>query len=111
MCPQRESVPVLRENTPVDGIVYDVVGGLESPVPWAVVIVFVDGGRRLFSVLAKVERRIRINRPDDENARCKASRVPVQRKYFSLLCSSPQYVVWECFRQAILFSIRCSFVK
>jgi hypothetical protein len=44
VCPQRESIPVLRENTPVDGRVYDVVGGLESPVPWAVVIVFVDGG-------------------------------------------------------------------
>ena len=43
VCRQRRSVSVSRENTPVDGIAYDVVGGLESPVPWAVAIVSVDG--------------------------------------------------------------------
>jgi hypothetical protein len=32
---------------------------------------------------ATIDPRIRINRPDDENARCKASRVPGQRKEFS----------------------------
>ena len=32
---------------------------------------------------ATIERRIRINRPDDENARCKVSRVRVQPKDFS----------------------------
>src|SRR5476651_2051710 len=32
---------------------------------------------------ATIERRIRINRPDDENARCRVSRVRVQPKDFS----------------------------
>src|SRR5664279_1308885 len=32
---------------------------------------------------ATIERRIRISRPDDENARCKVSRVRVQPKDFS----------------------------
>ncbi len=32
---------------------------------------------------ATIEPRIRINRPDDENTRCKVSRAPRQRKNFS----------------------------
>jgi hypothetical protein len=38
---------------------------------------------------ATIERRIRINQPDDENARCKVSRAPDQRKDFSPFMRQP----------------------
>src|SRR5450631_1950588 len=38
---------------------------------------------------ATIERRIRINRPDDENARCKGSRAWDPRKDFSLCMQQP----------------------
>ena len=42
---------------------------------------------------ATIERRIRINRPDDENTRCKISREWVPRKDFS-----------QCMQQLIILS-------
>jgi hypothetical protein len=38
---------------------------------------------------ATIEPRIRINRPDDESARCKVSRAPGQRKDFSQSMQPP----------------------
>jgi hypothetical protein len=41
---------------------------------------------------ATIEPRIRINRPDDENTRCKVSKAPGQRKISLLPCSCPQHI-------------------
>ena len=52
---------------------------------------------------ATIEPRIRINRPDDENTRCRVSSVRGQPKDFSQLTQPPTTLVWDCFRQAFLF--------
>src|SRR5664279_3111311 len=51
----------------------------------------ISGSRIATSVVdgATIERRIRINRPDNENARCKVSRAPGQRKDFSQCMPQP----------------------
>src|ERR1019366_6799833 len=41
---------------------------------------------------ATIERRIRINRPDDENTRCKVSRVWVRAEISLSACSSLQHL-------------------
>jgi hypothetical protein len=45
----------------------------------------ISGSQNAMNVVdgATIEPRIRINRPDDENTRCKVSRAPGQRRNFS----------------------------